>query len=703
VTDREPAAHFLEPDLKYLRIRLLEGVVPIMDFDGLCDPYVKVDTGLMQWDSNVIKGTLTPGWYQEAVVACYDLRHAEDWNLTLPDELRSDCVRLIMLDWNVTKDRRIGFITLRLRDIPGYDTDDIVEPPAPHWYEGERHMPALSLTRLVNSDFGRWLSSLYFDEKIKARLKEQRRKMAVISMLQSSGVAQVGHLIGDRLAEINAKVQQRMAELRKGSGPELQFKTTEELQVEAMLPPDDAGEEELLKQDRSLLSIKAQIWFDNTYVPPPPKIIGQLYVQLHSVELKPRDNGAPRSPMVVLRYQRHWVRLPTVLGNHHAAYLQEYYFGVVEPSDVFTIAVFDDGDGFSSDPKVMGLQRVQPCTLASNKKYRTTLPLYQRFKGAVHERGKITFTICLYLPSVAPMLVAMFKPPLKELYYYAPLGEFTSALTGNKPLDFETPIRVNQFERLLEIVKQQGKPEWRPQAIKATANSPSPKLDLDLLTANWSRLQQCFKVLFNFVDYLDYICQWTDVRASVTVNAGSVLLVCYIEWLPEVLVLYLLYAFTKGFMRRTAGQIVVPLDAGLFGGVVNTEDNMDDDDDAEGEGKKKDAEDAETSAWEDIQKILQMAVKVQELLGDVASFAERVEALPKWKDPRISGLLCVIFAVLLPGLCYLPLKAVVSFVFLFVLRHPALRDPIPPPPVNMIMRLPTRAPLLVPKTSRLDL
>jgi len=34
-----------------------------------------------------------------------------------------------------------------------------------------------------------------------------------------------------------------MAELRKGSGPELQFKTTEELQVEAMLPPDDAGEE----------------------------------------------------------------------------------------------------------------------------------------------------------------------------------------------------------------------------------------------------------------------------------------------------------------------------------------------------------------------------------------------------------------------------------------------------------------------------
>lgn len=32
---------------------------------------------------------LTPGWYQEAVVACYDLRHAEDWNLTLPDELRS--------------------------------------------------------------------------------------------------------------------------------------------------------------------------------------------------------------------------------------------------------------------------------------------------------------------------------------------------------------------------------------------------------------------------------------------------------------------------------------------------------------------------------------------------------------------------------------------------------------------------------------
>lgn len=49
--------------------------------------HVCVDTGLMRWESAVIKETLTPGWYQEAVLGCYHLRRRHEWGLQLPEDL----------------------------------------------------------------------------------------------------------------------------------------------------------------------------------------------------------------------------------------------------------------------------------------------------------------------------------------------------------------------------------------------------------------------------------------------------------------------------------------------------------------------------------------------------------------------------------------------------------------------------------------
>ena len=63
--------------MKYLRIRLLDGVMPVMDFDGLCDPFLIADTGFMKWQSPVIKETLTPNWRTEAIIACYHLENIE--------------------------------------------------------------------------------------------------------------------------------------------------------------------------------------------------------------------------------------------------------------------------------------------------------------------------------------------------------------------------------------------------------------------------------------------------------------------------------------------------------------------------------------------------------------------------------------------------------------------------------------------------
>jgi hypothetical protein len=142
------------------------------------------------------------------------------------------------------------------------------------------------------------------------------------------------------------------------------------------------------------------------------------------------------------------------------------------------------------------------------------------------------------------------------------------------------------------------------------------------------------------------------------------------------------------------------MDAGLFGEIVNKKHNGDTpraEDSDEEESQEKEEEEKTASAWEELQEIVNGVVVLQNILGTVASLVERIEAMPKWLDPRISGLLSIIFLALVPGLYYVPLKLVMSFVVLFVLRHPALRDPIPPPPVSMVLRLPSRAELMLPR------
>eukprot|EP00668_Euglena_longa_P040241 GGOE01053003.1.p1 GENE.GGOE01053003.1~~GGOE01053003.1.p1 ORF type:complete len:1357 (-),score=412.39 GGOE01053003.1:1686-5219(-) len=725
-TSREPSLHFKEPDLKFLHIRLYEGVVPIMDFDGLCDPFLFVDTGFMQWKSEIAKETLTPVWEQEVVLACYNTQNIDQWNLKLPSELRSDTLNMTVYNWNPAHDRRIGFIRLKLHDIPGFLGDEIVEPPAPHWFEADRHFGVLTL--LVSSDAGKWVTSLMFDKMMKKKAKEQRSKIEFIRNLQS-GLKNATDALGAGAQGLTTQFKNVGAvvdpeDLMKGQGPSINPKSEfqaqrkdrhrdpEKTEEEAAADGDgteatekDEDAEEALKHAHEMCSIKAQIWFDNTYTALPLPIVGQLYFRLHHIELERRDFGQPRSPLVILNYNRHWVRLPTVFGNVHSVFDQEFTFGVTEPAAVMTVAVFDDISDrlIGSEPKFLGLLRIRPCCLSTNTWHRACLPIYQRFKGRVRLRGRITLSACLQMRSALPIMVAMFKPPLKDLAYYQPLNAFKSDFHPDKPIDFETPIRVVQYDQLFKILAEQdnGVLTFRPEAVKKVVSRPVADLDLDMLNANFKRVVECFRMLVRFADYLDYICLWTSFRESLAVNVLLVLLICYIEWAPTFLLLWLLVSFLKGLIKRAKGAVIAPMESDLFGEVVDglggaKGDDPDDEDEAQAKTKN---DDADTSAWEEIRALVQMAIRVQEAAGDVASIVERIQAMPRFMDPRVSGLLSVAFAVLIPGLYYVPLKFVMSFAVLFVLRHPVLRDPIPPPPVNLVGRLPSRSELLLPRQS----
>ncbi|CAD6221055.1 unnamed protein product [Miscanthus lutarioriparius] len=84
-----------------------------------------------------------------------------------------------------------------------------------------------------------------------------------------------------------------------------------------------------------------------------------------------------------------------------------------------------------------------------------------------------------------------------------------------------------------------------------------------------------------------------------------------------------------------------------------------------------------------------VGARLQQMVGDVATQAERLQALVSWRDPRATGLfvaLCVLVAMVL---YMVPMKMVAVVAGFYYLRHPMFRDRMPATVINFFRRLPS--------------
>jgi hypothetical protein len=89
-------------------------------------------------------------------------------------------------------------------------------------------------------------------------------------------------------------------------------------------------------------------------------------------------------------------------------------------------------------------------------------------------------------------------------------------------------------------------------------------------------------------------------------------------------------------------------------------------------------------------RLRSVAGRIQTVVGDIATQAERVQALFSWRDPRATAifiLFCLISATVLYVTQLQVLAALGGF---YVMRHPRFRHRLPSVPVNFFRRLPAR-------------
>jgi hypothetical protein len=84
-------------------------------------------------------------------------------------------------------------------------------------------------------------------------------------------------------------------------------------------------------------------------------------------------------------------------------------------------------------------------------------------------------------------------------------------------------------------------------------------------------------------------------------------------------------------------------------------------------------------------------IQVQNVLDALAAAGERLGAWASWADPVASGVLVggLLVGAALAWLAGVP--ALLAALLLFDMRPPAIRDPWPAPPLNLLGFLPTRA------------
>lgn len=90
-------------------------------------------------------------------------------------------------------------------------------------------------------------------------------------------------------------------------------------------------------------------------------------------------------------------------------------------------------------------------------------------------------------------------------------------------------------------------------------------------------------------------------------------------------------------------------------------------------------------------RLRSVAGRIQTVVGDMATQAERFQALLSWRDTRATSLFiffCLVAAVVL----YItPFKIVALAAGIVWLRHPRFRSKLPSIPSNFFKRLPSRA------------
>jgi len=252
------------------------------------------------------------------------------------------------------------------------------------------------------------------------------------------------------------------------------------------------------------------------------------------------------------------------------------------------------------------------------------------------------------------------------------------------------PIGVGQQEVLHSaatkmvaqwLVRPGTEPPLGPEVVLYMLDVDSHNWSMRKSKANWFRIVRVLSWAIGLAKWLDNIKRWRNPTATMFFHFVYILLVWYPDLILPVGFLYLIligigyYRFRPkmpGGMDTHLSQ-VEPVDP----------EELDEEFDTLPSSKSPDIIRVRYD------RLRVVSGRVQRVLGDFATQAERIEALVTWRDPRATKMFIVMCVGITAMMFLVPTNMVAVALGFYYLRHPMFRDPMPPASLNFFRRLPS--------------
>eukprot|EP00891_Asterochloris_glomerata_P006512 jgi/Astpho2/6512/fgenesh1_pg.00099_%23_1_t len=399
----------------------------------------------------------------------------------------------------------------------------------------------------------------------------------------------------------------------------------------------------------------------------PQRPIGILKLILHGLELEESDN-----PFVIIKCGPHWGKTDIKFSSKSAVYEWEVHIPLYDPATLLLLAVFSTPDKVHKariitravrsmwvhDATFLGKLRVRLSTLQPWEDHECHLPML----ADSSKNGKKV----VYWDQKA-LLLSYLKPDLPEgLYRFGMVEADTAKL-----------LRREHNKIILRWLGS-ANPPLNAMLVKSTLDNERHEFTMARSKANWRRLKEIGSHFTQFKDYWVHLQCWEAPWESAGAVAGMAALAFY----PHLVL--------AGCLLWVALHSLVNYRSNYLGKPAPMEEPME-----EQEEESDEVASQNTGPYQNLKRkydsMVMVALSLQNLLDDAASFLERMRACITWQDPSATLLFlafCIAGAMLLP---VIGLPTVFAVVSCYQLRPPFMRDPMPPPPVAFFSRCQVQA------------
>ncbi|XP_037436814.1 FT-interacting protein 7-like [Triticum dicoccoides] len=396
--------------------------------------------------------------------------------------------------------------------------------------------------------------------------------------------------------------------------------------------------------------------------------------------MRTADGKGCTDAYAVAKYGPKWARTRTISDSFDPAWNEQYTWPVYDPCTVLTVGVFDDPlqslppdegkDAACSLP--MGKVRIRLSTLENGRVYRGTYPLILMLPSGAKRMGDVELAVRFATSGTALDVLHMYgQPVLPAMHHLRPI-----------PSVNREALRL-AAARISAAHLARAEPPLRREVAMWMLDAAEPRgFSMRKLRANWNRAAAALSWVADTARWAEDTRSWRNPTATTMAHAVLVLLAWHPDLIVPTLTLHVAAVGVWKYRRRPRAPAPHPCVRASMAEASDREE-LDEEFDTIPSGRSAEVVRARYD------RARMVGARLQAMVGDVATQAERLQALVSWRDPRATGMFVVLCVVVAMVLYMVPMKVVAVVAGFYYLRHPMFRDRMPAPVINFFRRLPS--------------